>query len=480
LKDDESIVRQNWGNDENGSLVKVKGYTKANSTTLGAKPIRGLFRCYESDGTKKLLAMCNGKLYYSNDDAAFTQEGNATVYTETDYFTGVNYNDLFFLTGQTENLHVFNPAADTSAAATDQPTDPCKIVLKRADRRLLALVNAVNGSTLYYSKVDPTGAAADDWSASNDAGSIAIDGAKSEPLRGGMTFASIDIIFKDYAAFKVWGYPNPQAVRLPGSPGSAAPYSVAQGEGLGFWLAHDGVWMWDGNQFIKISDPIKTYIDAINPNTVQNAFGVYREGYYWLFYTTSGDTVNKKCLIYDVFHSNPYASKNIWFERTNMEMNCPVVFNGAGDDNEIYSGVSADTGFVYRLDFSSTGADDTSNINATNQTKYFNFGYPYLVKRFKSIRIKYYLLSNQLTFTWYCDRGVKTGNYSGSAAGGTQLGTFQLDVDTLAGGLTAYHVEKLPDNATGKDISIHINSNATGTAPKIEEIEIEWEGLYYE
>lgn len=480
LRDEESIVRQNWGNDENGSLVKVNGYTKANSTTMGAKPVRGLFRCYESDGTKKLLALCNGKLFYSDDDAAFTQEGNSTAYTETDYFTGVNYNDKFFLTGKTENLHVYDPAADTSAAATDQPTDPCQILLKRADRRLLAFVNAVNGSTLYYSKIDPTGAAADDWSASNDAGSIAIDGAKSEPLRGGMTFASIDIIFKDYAAFKVWGYPAPQAERMPGSPGCAAPYSVSQGEGLGFHLAHDGVWLWDGNLFIKISDPIKTTIDAISSTYVQNAFGIYRDGYYWLFYTTSGDTVNKSCIVYDVKHSNPYDNKNIWFNRTNMEMNCPVIFSGAGDDNEIYAGVSADTGFVYRLDYSATGADDTSNIVAINQSKYFHFGFPNLVKRFKAIRIKYYLLSGEITFNWYTNRGVKTGNYSGATAGGTKLGSFQLDVDTLAGGLTAYHEEKLTDNCTGKDLSIKVTNNATGTAPKIEEIEVEWEALYYE
>ncbi len=480
LSDEESIIRQNWGNDENGSLVKVNGYTKTNATTMGAKPIRGLFRCYESDGTKKLLAICNGEFFYSDDDATFTQEGNSTAYTETDFFTGVNYNDLFFFTGPTENVHVFNPAADTSAAATDQPTDPCKVILKRSDRRLLALVNSVNGSTLYFSKIDPTGAAADDWSAANDAGSIAIDGAKSEPLTGGMTFGSIDIIFKNYAAFKVWGYPTPQAERLPGSPGCAAPYSVAQGEGLGFHLGHDGVWMWDGNQFIKISDPVKTSIKAINPLHEHKAFGVYRDGLYWLFYTTSGDTVNKSCLIYDVRNSNPYEGKNIWYQRTNMEMNCPLLFNGAGDDNEIYAGTSADTGFVYRLDFSATGADDTANISAVNQTKYFNFGYPYLIKRFKAIRMKYYLLSGTLTFDWYVNRGVKSGDFAGTSAGGTKLGSFTLGVDSLAGGLTAYYTAKLPDNCIGKDISLKVTNNAVGTAPKIEEIEFEWEALYYD
>lgn len=480
LADNESIVRQNWANTTAGALEKVNGFTKKNATLLGAKPVRGLFRTYVSAGTKKLLAMCNGGLYYSdNDGTTFTREVNSTAYTETDFFTGVNYNDLFFFTGQTENVHIFTPSANTAAAATNQPTDPCKIILKRSDRRLLALVNVTNGSTLYFSKVDPTGAAADDWSATSDAGSIAIDGAKSEPLTGGLTFGSVDIIFKDYAAFKVWGYPNPEAVRMPGSPGCAAPYSCAQGDGLGFFLGHDGVWMWDGNQFINISDnKIETIIENIAPTTITQASGVYREGQYWLFYTESGDTVNKNCIIYDVNRSQPYQGINVWMERTGLEMNCPVIFNATGDDNEIYAGDSASTGFVYRLDFSSGGDDNSSNINAINQTKYFDMGYPHLVKRFKAIKIKYYLTVNTLTFDWYVDRGVKTGQYSGDSAGGTKLGSFVLDVDVLAGGNVAYHRQNLPDNCTGKDISIKMTSNATGDAPRIEGIEVDWESLY--
>ena len=480
LQDNESIVRQNWANTTTGALEKVNGFTKKNSTTLGAKPIRGLFRCYESDGTKKLLAMCNGGLYYSNNNGtAFTREGNTTAYTENDFFTGVNYNDKFFFTGQNQNIHVYDPAADTSAAATDVPTDACKILLKRSDRRLLALVNSSNGSTLYFSKIDPTGAAADDWSATNDAGSIAIDGAKSEPLTGGLTFGATDIIFKDYAAFKVWGYPNPETVRMPGSPGCAAPYSCAQGDGLGFVLAHDGVWMWDGNRFIDITtNKISTIISNISPTSVTQAFGVYRNNQYWLFYTESGQTKNKKCIIYDVNLSNPYSGVNVWFEREGLEMNCPVIFNGAGDDNEIYAGDSADTGFVYQLDFSADGSDNGENITAINQTKYIDFGYPHLVKRFVSIKIKYYLTVGTLTFDWLVDRGVRTGQYSGSTAGGTALGSFVLNVDTLAGGNVAYHNEKLPDNCVGKDISLKQTSNGTGEAPRIEGIEIVWEALY--
>lgn len=482
LNDNESIIKKNWENSSRGAISKVNGFTKANSTTMGAKPVRGLFRVYQSASASHLLAVCNGKLYYSNDDGAtFTQATGGTGLTETSFCSGVNYNDLFFFTNKSDNLKKYTPGTTTMAATTSQPTDPCGVLFKRADRRLVALNNDTNGSTLYFSKVDPTGAAADDWSASNDAGSIAVDGAKSEKLISGAPFGSVDIIFKEYAAFRVWGYPNPQATRLPGSPGCAAPYSVAVGDGLMFHLSHDAVWMYDGNRFIKISDPIEDLIDNINSSYIQNAFGVYRNGYYWLFYTESGDTTNQNCLIYDVDMSNPYVGKNVWFERTGLSMNCPVVLDGVGDENELFAGASADTGFAYRLDYSATGDDAGANIEAVNQTKYFNDGQPNIVKRFSRIYIKYYSAKGTINVTWYTNMGNVSNNFDIAVSQtGTALGSFTLGTSRLAGNVEAVHVERLPDTAIGTDISLKITHEDTGVSPIIREIEIKYESLYQE
>jgi len=482
LRDSEAIIRQNWSNDERGAITKVNGFTKANSSkTMGANPVRGLFRCYTSAGTRKLLAVCDGKLFYSDDDAAFTQEGNTTAITETEFNAFVNYNDKVFMTNATDNIIVYSPATDTAAAATDAPTDACKIILKRTDRRLIALNNDVNGSTLYYSKIDPTGAADNDWSATNDAGSMAIDGALSEKIVGGATFGSVDIVFKDYAAFQVWGYPTPQAIKLPGSPGCAAPYSVAQGDGLCFHLAHDGVYLYDGNKFILISDNIESIIDSISPAYAKNAFGIYRDGLYWLFYTASGDIVNKNCVVYDAIHSNSYVGQNLWYSRVGLEVNCPTVFQGPLDDNQLYAGGSASAGFVYRLDYSASGADDIANITSIYQTKYFDGGYSNMVKRFTKILVTFYLNTGSLTFNWYVNRGLTTGNYSGiTGSTGTPLGSFILDTSTLGGILDTTSIALLDDTAIGKNISLKITNTAIGTAPVVRKIEVFWEGLYYE
>lgn len=482
LKDNEAIIRKNWGTDTVGSLVKVNGYTKKNATTLGAKPIRGLFRIYLSSGAKQLLAICNGTLSYSADDGTtFTAATSGTGLTETAYNTGVNYNDLFFLTNQTDGLKVYTPSSHTMSTAVDVPTDPCKILLKRADRRMIALVNAVNGSTLYFTKVDPTNAA-DDWSATADAGSIAIDGAKSEPLTGGMTFGSSDIIFKSYAAFKVQGYPSPTTQRMPGSPGCAAPYSCAQGDGLGFFLGHDGVYMFDGNKFIKISKPIENIIKHVNPISsayIQNAFGVYRNNLYELHYTPNGQITNTKCLVYDVSVSNPYADKNVWYERDGLAVNCPLVFSGDGDDNELYAGASADTGFVYRLDYSSTGADDTANITAVYQTKYLNSKLPYVVKRYVKIHISYFLNEGQIDVRWYANRGGVTGNFVLEASQvGVQLGVFLLGTDVLSLNTEATYTQRLPEEAIGRDISLKFTHVGKGTSPIIRNCSVDFEALY--
>lgn len=480
LKDSEAIIRKNWVNEGKGSITKVSGHTKANSTTMGAKPVRGLFRVYQSDGTKELVAVCNGKMFYSEDSGAtFTQETNAVALTETAFWSGVNYNDKFFCSSKSDNLYVYTPGSYALVASTGTPTDACQIILKRTDRRLLALVNSGNASTLYYSKVDPNGTDADDWSAASDAGSVAIDGAKSEGLTGGMTFGTTDIIFKHYAAFQVYGYPSPTVTRIPGSPGCVAPYSVAQGDGIGFHLAFDGVWMFNGNGFIKISDPIEDIIKSINSSYIQNSFGVYRNGFYWLFYTPSGQTTNQKCIIYDLNLSNPYTGKNVWFERDGLSMNCPCLFNGVGDANEIYAGGSASTGFVYRLDYSSTGADVTSNIEATYQTKYLNDKLPTLIKRFSKIRLRYFNSKGSLLVYYYLTRGAKVDNFSMSVTQtGVPLGSFTLGTDVLSEDVERLHIERLPDTAVGTDISLKFVHNDTGTPPIIREGEIDYEAMY--
>jgi len=480
LLDNESIIRKNWSQIELGAIKKVTGFTKKNATKIGDAAITGLFRVYQTSGTTKLLAKCGVGLYYSNDDGAtFTREAGTVAFTTGEFVTGVNYNDLFFFTGLTDGLYKFTPGTNTAAATTSAPTDKCRFLYKRVDRRLIAINNIVNGSTLYYSKIDPTGAAADDWSATNDAGSIAIDGAKSESLTGGATFGAYDIVFKDGTAFKVWGYPAPQAQKISGAPGCPAPYSIAQGKGLMFFLSQDAVWMYDGTRFIKISDQINSLIKLINPTYIQNAFGVYREGLYWLFYTSTSDTTNKDCLVYDVDHSNPYEGKNIWYERDALSMNCPIVFDGATDANELFAGTSQATGFVYRLDFSSTGADDTANIAGTYQTKYFDMGLPHVIKRFSKVRLRYYSATGSLIVTWYTNRGITSGSFTiDTSPTGTALGAFILGTDTLAEDTETSVTTRLPDNAVGKDISIKIYHTDIGSQPIIRNLQLDYEYLY--
>ncbi len=480
LRDNEAIVRQNWSNVEKGALKRVNGFTKKNSTAIDSAAIRGLFRVYQANGTRKLLAIVNTKLYFSdNDGTNFSAATGGTGLSATKFNTGVNFNDLFFFSNDTNNLQHYTPGTNTMAAATSQPNDPCEIILKKVDKRMLALVNTINSSTLYFTKIAPNGTDANDWSKVNDAGSIAIDGSKSEALTGGMTFGAVDIIFKDKFAFKVWGYPNPISIKLAGSPGCAAPRSVAQGDGLGFFLGHDAIWMYDGNKFIEISKPIQPIVDAINPSQVRNAFGVYRKGLYRLFYTKTGQTTNQSVIIYDVKNSRPYQGINIWYERPGQAMNCPVIFKGRGDANEIYAGDSSATGFVYRLDFAADGGDNTNNIQAVHQTKYFDMGFPHLVKRFTKIHFKYFSAIETITVEWFTNRGATTGSFTIPVTQtGVKLDTFLLDTDTLASTVESSATQRLPDNAVGKDISIKITHNAKGTSSIIRDIEIEWEALF--
>ena len=460
LQDSDAIIRKNWGGDETGALTKVAGYTKKNSTKLADAPVRGLFRVYKSSGSDELLAICNGVVSYSdNEGTSFTGATNGTGLSATDFYTGVNYNDLFFFTSPTNNLYHFTPATNTVAASTDQPTWGCKILLKRADRRMVALVNSSYGSTLSFSKVNPTGTAADDWSATADAGTIAIEGVKSDPLTGGATLGAYDLIFKDYTAFKVWDYPNVKSKKITGAPGCIAPYSVVEGGGYVFFLAKDGIYQWDGAGFEKLSEPVKSIIMNIPKAYKANTWGAYRNGLLYIYYTPNGATTNTGCLIYDVLNSNPYNKQFIWYERADWAMNCPLVLSGTGDDNEIYAGDSASTGFVYRLENGTT--DNTGNITSIWQSKYHDMKLSNVVKYFAKLYIEYYNTSGTFTVNWYTDRGSTTGSYTITGTGGN-----------------AIDVKGLPPEAKGTDFSVKITHVGSSTAPVIRSVSISWEALY--
>lgn len=484
LRDDEAIVRQNWHNDAYGDIEVVRGYDLKNTSQPASAAVMGLFRVYQSGGLRKGLAIINGTMYYSdNNFGTLTAATGGTGFGTEKVHSGVNFNDLFFVTSRDTNLKHYTPGTNTVANATDKPPYPCAVIRKLAEGRLIAVNNDINGSTLYFSKLNPTGTDSDDWSATNDAGSVAVDGAKSEKTISAFPWESGAIALKSYGAFRTYGFPSVTATIIPASPGCDAPHAVVWStkEGKAYFLNKEGIWMFDGTVFLRISEVIQSLIDEINPAYIENATAVYRLGYIWFFWTASGDITNKKCVIYDAKHSNPYEGRNIWYERINLNIASPVYFDGTGDDNELYGGTSQATGKIYRLDFSSSGRDESANTTAAYQTKYFDAGLPNVIKNFKRIRIKLIGNGGTLTVTWYTNDGATSGSYTVTidSISGFTLDVSRLDVGTLGGSAQdQYSRQNLPDMAVGRNISVKIEHSGTATRPRIKEVTIEGQLMY--
>ena len=135
---------------------------------------------------------------------------------------------------------------------------------------------------------------------------------------------------------------------------------------------------------------------------------------------------------------------------------------------------------MYRLDYSSTGADDTSDITGIYQTKYFDFDFPNLIKRIAKVKIRYYSAEGTLLVNWYTNRGNTTDSYSvATETTGTALGSFILGTSKLAGETETVVSTRLPDTAIGTDFSLKFTHTDSGVRPIIRSVEIWWDALYY-
>lgn len=72
--------------------------------------------------------------------------------------------------------------------------------------------------------------------------------------------------------------------------GCVAPRSITVALGVVFWLATDGVWMYDGSKPTRISTNIEGTILALAQSDLQRAVGFYRNGIFYLSFPSTGVT----------------------------------------------------------------------------------------------------------------------------------------------------------------------------------------------
>lgn len=186
-------------------------------------------------------------------------------------------------------------------------------------------------------------------------------------------------------------------VKSPSDVGCISGYSIQEvNNGLVF-LAYDGLYFFDGNDSIKLSDRVNATLDTFAKNRFQYAVSAYQRetGRYWLSFSTSGGTTHNRCLIWD-------SRNNAFSLYSGHNSNYFTVLLDSGTE-KIYFGDYA--GFAYQAD---TGTSDNPSgtetaINAYWKSKWFNFGDLFTEKSTTNIAIYYQIKSASITFGYSYD-----------------------------------------------------------------------------
>lgn len=244
---------------EDGSIRKRKGSVKVNSSAIGAGlSVRYVTQYVDPSSTFWLLSVSSNTIYKSNDGGATNSVGTSGLgITATTRFQTANaFGKVYFVSPST-NVITFNGTA--FAQNTDAPLGDA--VGFFADRIWIG-----QNSTLYGSRVaDDT-----DWTDNGvddaDAISFTIRNNDGYQIRAVVPFGPDLLVFKDYSIDRlVLNSDGLTFSLLPvtSSLGTTYPETVKVTDNRVVWLAHDGVYAYNGSTIKRISENIQPTFEGL-------------------------------------------------------------------------------------------------------------------------------------------------------------------------------------------------------------------------
>ena len=209
--------------------------------------------------------------------------------------------------------------------------------------------------------------------------------------------------------------------------------------------------MFDGGNIQLLSEPVKYYLDMANKDQIDDACGVFYNGQYWLSYTEQGSVVNNRILVYDI-------KRGVWTYYSGLYINCMCVWDGFGDEGELYGGMSNSTSYIYRMDY---GSDDVGTaITATYETPEMDMGF-LQDKGLRYLDVDYFDAPATVTITYTLDDADSSTTDTVTITVGTA--TAKRKVTRLASDLADF-----------KFISIRISITSADPTFKIYGLTLHW------
>jgi len=390
-----------------GILRVTPGNTKYVESQIpnGIKTLMVFFK-NETNGTvtKTLLA--------SSEDTIYKLDGQEWVSVKNGlsngYFDYINYQhgvtEITIMGNGTDSMFKWDGTTLLKLGGNPPPMRSISLHYER----VWGTCNKQEPNRVYYSAaLDP-----ENWNfTENEGGFIDLPTWDGGICIGLSTIFDDVLIFKTYNIWKIVGtYPGEyQKVQVFSSTGAIADRSIVDAGTVSFFLARDGIYVYDGVQTHYISSPIKKIIDNMNLTYADKAVGVFYDNRYILAIPEGNSTENNTIIEYDL------NTKQFIIKR-GFNVNSFVVFN----DKLLFSN---NNGYVLEYDKGDTF--DGVPIEAYWYTPDTNLGLPSAIKR---------------STVLYCTLNKIYGD--------------QLRIDGLFDRKSKFAIVELPSNKTDKKIKL--------------------------
>ena len=366
------------------------GATRLGSTSMGSKPVSGLFDF--DKGTKLVACSEDGKVYqYTSGDWAVESGARATGNSTTEH---VRWGGVMFY-GQTssKNLLVMCNDADADDPVKYDGTDVTslggsppgdgKFPVAWQGRCWMA-----DHSTLYYSAVDDC----EDWSIGGGGGSINVYRGFDGEITGLAAFANQLFVFKRSSVFRIGPTATFSQLNIRNVSqvnGCISHQTIAEGEigdrNILFWISEHGIEAIGptnasaGFEPVDLARNIKPYLENRNITGMQTSWGLFnlaRKEYY-AFYPSGTKTVPSVALVGNTARPRRPAR---WTTIEKPNITAGVCYNENNNDYIQY--VGDNNGAVYKMHDESVTTWDGAPMLRRLLTKYYTQGAPEHMKRY--------------------------------------------------------------------------------------------------
>lgn len=453
LKDNEASVCENVIFNNQRAIEKRPGYKEFNVVAIDTNPIKGLYIYHKKNGERFFIATSGADIYLGNETTGVFSSIKTGLALNKD-FTFTTLGDICYMANGFDNIQKY----DGVSVSVDTNAKIGKYIVDHKNHLFLAGSTSEPSIVYFYELADTS--KEQGFSVGDDDGDI-ISGLI--PQMGNLVIfktSSISILYGDDPD----NFNSRNATKIQPAIGCISPRSIVNIENYIYFLANDGVRVFDGTRTWLISKKVKPIIDKIgDPEKVSSCL---YDGHYFLSFPEGSSLYNNAILAYNYLYKS-------WTYFSGINASVFNNYDGSQDGkismDELYFGDNS--GKAHRYDDGAT-SDNGNSINMKYTTKEFNLNSPYIVKTFRKVLAS--LEGANVNMSYSIDQGTKTGSFDidGSENDPNKLWGANWG-DMIWSKTKPQYTGKSLRNATGKSIKLSITSNDVKNF-KLKEINIDY------